>query len=477
MVVIKGEGFTFDDVLLLPRPSSINSRKEVDTSTFLTRKIKINIPIVSSPMDTVTEARLAIALAREGGVGVIHRFMSIEEQVREVIEVKRSEGIIIEKPYTISPNATIDDMRNMSRQYKVNSFLVADESNHLLGIVTSRDIVFEDGKKKISEVMTPREKLVTAKPGISIEEAKEILKAHKIEKLPLIDEKNVIRGLITMKDISNLEKFPSASKDKKGRLMVGAAVGVREDYIKHVEKLLEAEADFIVIDVANGYTENVRKAVKDIKREFDIEVIAGNVATAEGVEALASAGADAIRVGIGPGSACITRLVAGVGVPQLTAIIECAEAASNYDIPIIADGGIKRSGDIVKALAAGASTVMIGNLLAGTEESPGATIIRKGRKYKLYRGMASHAAYSGKLEREGRFEEEEIEAYISEGVEGLVEYRGTVAEVIHQLVGGLRSGMSYVGARNIKELQKNAIFIKVTEAGIKESKAHDLKVL
>jgi IMP dehydrogenase len=365
----------------------------------------------------------------------------------------------------------------MSRQYRVNSFLVADESNHLLGIVTSRDILFEDGKKKISEVMTPREKLVTAKPGISIEEAKEILKAHKIEKLPLVDEKNVIRGLITMKDISNLEKFPSASKDKKGRLMVGAAVGVKEDYIKHVEKLLEAEADFIVIDVANGYTENVRKAVKDIKREFDIEVIAGNVATAEGVEALASAGADAIRVGIGPGSACITRLVAGVGVPQLTAIIECAEAASNYDIPIIADGGIKRSGDIVKALAAGASTVMIGNLLAGTEESPGATIIRKGRKYKLYRGMASHAAYSGKLEREGRFDEEEIEAYVSEGVEGLVEYRGTVAEVIHQLVGGLRSGMSYVGAKNIKELQKNAIFIKVTEAGIKENRAHNLAVL
>jgi len=477
MVVIKGEGLTFDDVLLLPRPSSINSRKEVDTSSFLTKKIKISIPIVSSPMDTVTEARLAIAIAREGGVGVIHRFMSIEEQVREVMEVKRSEGIIIEKPYTISPNATIDDMRKMSRQYKVSSFLVADESNHLLGIVTSRDILFEDRKKKISEVMTPREKLVTAKPRISIEEAKEILKAHRIEKLPLIDEKNVIRGLITMKDISNLEKFPSASKDKKGRLMVGAAVGVREDYIKRVEKLLEAEADFIVIDVANGYTENVRKAVKDIKREFDIEVIAGNVATAEGVEALASAGVDAIRVGIGSGSACITRLVAGIGAPQLTAIIECSEVASKYDVPIIADGGIRRSGDIVKALAAGASTVMIGNLLAGTEESPGATIIRKGRKYKLYRGMASHAAYSGKLEREGRFDEEEIEAYISEGVEGLVEYRGTVAEVIHQLVGGLRSGMSYVGARNIKELQKNAIFIKVTEAGIKESKAHDLKVL
>jgi len=477
MVVIKGEGLTFDDVLLLPRPSSINSRKEVDTSSFLTKKIKINIPIVSSPMDTVTEARLAIAIAREGGIGVIHRFMSIEDQVKEVMKVKRSEGIIIEKPYTISPDATVDEMRRMSRQYKVNSFLVADGSNHLLGIVSSRDVIFEDGAKKISEVMTPREKLVVAKPGISIEEAKEILKAHKIEKLPLVDEKNVIRGLITMKDITNLEKFPLASKDKKGRLMVGAAVGVREDYIKHVEKLLEVEVDFIVIDVANGYTENVRKAVKAIKKEFDVDVIAGNVATAEGVEVLASAGADAIRVGIGSGSACTTRLVAGVGVPQLTAIIECAEAASNYDIPIIADGGIRRSGDIVKALAAGASTVMIGNLLAGTEESPGATIIRKGRKYKLYRGMASHAAYSGKLEKEGMFDEEEIEAYVSEGVEGLVEYRGTVAEVIHQLVGGLRSGMSYVGARNIKELQKNAIFIKITEAGIKESKAHDLKVL
>jgi IMP dehydrogenase len=477
MSVIKGEALTFDDVLLLPRPSTITSRKEVDISSFLTKRIKLNVPIVSSPMDSVTEAKLAIAIAREGGVGVIHRFMPIDEQVNEVIKVKRSEGILIEKPYTISPNATISDLRRMSKQYKVNSFLVADESNHLLGIVTSRDVILEKEEKKVSEVMTPREKLITGRPNISIEEAKEIMKSNKIEKLPLVDENNVIRGLITIKDIANLEKFPQATKDKKGRLMVGAAVGVREDYIKRVQKLLEAEVDFIVIDVANGYTENVRKAVKHIKREFDVDVIAGNVATAEGVDALASAGADAIRVGIGSGSACITRLVAGVGVPQLTAIIECAEAASKYGITIIADGGIRNSGDIVKALAAGASTVMIGNLLAGTEESPGATIIRRGRKYKIYRGMASHAAYFDKLDKEGKFDEEEIEAYVSEGVEGLVEYKGSVSEVIHQLVGGIRSGMSYVGAKNIKELQKNAVFVKITESGIRESKIHDLKVL
>jgi IMP dehydrogenase len=477
MVLIKGEGLTFDDVLLLPRPSNISSRKEVEISSFLTKEIKINVPIVSAPMDTVTEARLAIAMAREGAVGVIHRFMPVEEQVKEVTKVKRSEGIVIERPYTISPNATIDEMQRISKLYRVNSFLVADKSNHLLGIVTSRDIIFEKGSKKISEVMTPRQKVITAKPGISIEEAKEILKSHKIEKLPLVDENNVIKGLITMKDIANLEKFPLASKDRKGRLMAGAAVGIKEEYLKRVEKLVEAEVDFIVIDVANGYTQSVREAVKKIKKEFNVEVIAGNVATSEGVEILADAGADAIRVGIGPGSACITRLVAGVGVPQLTAIIECSEAAAKYDIPIIADGGIRKAGDVVKALAAGASTVMLGNLLAGTDESPGTAIIRKGRKYKIYRGMASHGAYLGRMEKEGKFDEEEIEAYVSEGVEGLVEYRGNVAEVINQLVGGLRSGMSYAGARNIKELQKNAVFIKITEAGIKESKAHDLKVI
>jgi len=390
MVVIKGEGLTFDDVLLLPKSSNINSRKEVDISSFLTKKIKLNVPIVSAPMDSVTEARLAIAMAREGAVGVIHRFMPVEDQVKEVIKVKRSEGIIIEKPYTISPNATIDEMQRLSKLYRVNSFLVADESNHLLGIVTSRDIIFEKGSKKISEVMTKRQKMITAKPGISIEEAKEILKSHKIEKLPLVDENNIIKGLITMKDIANLEKFPIASKDKKGRLMVGAAVGVKENYIERVKKLVEAEVDFIVIDVANGYMEKVGEAVKRIKKDFEIEVIAGNVATPEGTEALANAGADAIRVGIGPGSACITRLVAGVGVPQLTAIIECAELASKYNVPIIADGGIRKSGDVVKALAAGASTVMIGNLLAGTEESPGATIIRKNRKSVSYTHLRAH---------------------------------------------------------------------------------------
>lgn len=472
--MIKGETFTFDDVLLVPKPSPIRSRREVDISSRLTKRIKINVPIVSSPMDTVTESRLAIAMAREGAIGVIHRFMPIEDQVREVLKVKRSEGIIIEKPYTISPNNTVDDVRKMMDRYKVSGLLVVDDDNHLLGIVTSRDIIFEKGSKKVSDVMTPRERLITAKPDTTIEEAKEILKSHRLEKLPLVDEKNILKGLITMRDIANIERFPYASKDKKGRLMVGAAVGVK-DYLERTERLLEAEVDFIVIDVANGYTQSVVEAIKKIKSNFDIDVVAGNVATAEGVELLASAGADAIRVGIGSGSACITRLVAGVGVPQISAVIECANAASKYDVPIISDGGIRKPGDIVKALAAGASTVMIGNLLAGTEESPGATIIRENRKYKIFRGMASHGAYLSKMEREGIFEEEEIEAYVSEGVEGLVEYRGTVSEVLRQLIGGLRSGMSYVGARNIKELQNNAVFVKITDAGIREGGVHDMQ--
>ncbi len=474
MVIVKGEGLTFDDVLLVPRPSLIRSRREVDISSRLTRRIKINVPIVSSPMDTVTESRLAIAMAREGAIGVIHRFMPIEDQVREVLKVKRSEGIVIEKPYTISPKNTVDDVRKMMERYRVSGLLVVDETNHLLGIVTSRDIIFEKSSKKVSEIMTPRERLITAKPNITIDEAKEILKTHKLEKLPLVDENNVLKGLITMRDIANMEKFPQASKDKKGRLMVGAAVGIK-DYLERTKRLLEAEADFIVIDVANGYTQSVVEVIKKLKREFDVDVIAGNVATAEGAELLASAGADAIRVGIGSGSACITRLVAGVGVPQISAVIECAEAASKYDVPIISDGGVRKPGDVVKALAAGASTVMIGNLLAGTEESPGATIIRENRKYKIYRGMASHSAYLSRMEREGIFEEEEIESYVSEGVEGLVEYRGTVSEVLRQLVGGLRSGMSYLGARNIKELQNNAIFIKITDAGIREGGVHDMQ--
>ncbi len=473
MAIIRGEGLTFDDVLLVPRASSIRSRREIDISSRLTKRIKINVPIVSSPMDTVTESRLAIAMAREGAIGVIHRFMPIDDQVREVLRVKRSEGIIIEKPYTISPDSTVDDVHKMMDRYKVSGLLVVDESNHLLGIVTARDIIFEKSSKKVSEVMTPKERLVTARPNITIDEAKEILKSHKIEKLPLVDEKNILRGLITMRDIVSIEKFPYASKDKKGRLMVGAAVGLK-DYLERTKRLLDAEVDFIVIDVANGYTQSVIEAIKKIKSNFDIDVVAGNVATADGAELLASAGADAIRVGIGSGSACITRLVAGVGVPQISAVMECAQVASKYDVPIISDGGIRKPGDIVKALAAGASTVMIGNLLAGTEESPGATIIRENRKYKIFRGMASHGAYLSKMEREGIFEEEEIEAYVSEGVEGLVEYRGTVSEVLKQLVGGLRSGMSYLGARNIKELQNNAIFIKITDAGIREGGIHDM---
>jgi len=477
-------GLSFDDVLLVPRRSPIRSRREVDTRSKFTRRLWLNIPIVSAAMDTVTASRLAIVMAREGGIGVIHRFMPPEKQAEEVSKVKRAENIVIEKPATIKPDSTIKEAKDLMRFLGISGLLVVDPENRLLGIITRRDVIFEKEDKLVKECMTPRDKLITARPGVSLEEAREIFRKHKIEKLPLVDEEWRLKGLITSVDLIKREAYPNASRDSKGRLLAAAAIGVREREIERAKLLVEAGVDVLVVDVAHGHSEMCIKMVKKIKQIYgdSIELVAGNVATPEGVEDLASAGADAVKVGIGPGSVCTTRLVAGVGVPQLTAIMKCSEAAEKMDIPIIADGGIRESGDIVKALAAGASTVMIGKLLAGTDESPGTIVLKNGRRYKIYRGMASMYAMLG---REFRLRENEAEAlldaseysYYAEGVEAYVPYTGSASDVIRRLVAGLRSGMSYLGARTIKELKENAVFVRVTETSLRESAPHDVEVV
>jgi len=477
-------GLSFDDVLLVPRRSPIRSRREVDTRSKFTRRLWLNIPIVSAAMDTVTESRMAIVMAREGGIGVIHRFMPPEKQAEEVSKVKRAENIVIEKPATIKPDSTIKEAKDLMSFLGISGLLVVDSENRLLGIITRRDVIFEKEDKLVKECMTPRDKLITARPGVSLEEAREIFRKHKIEKLPLVDEEWRLKGLITSVDLIKREAYPNASRDSKGRLLAAAAIGVREREIERAKLLVEAGVDVLVVDVAHGHSEMCIKMVKKIKQIYgdSIELVAGNVATPEGVEDLASAGADAVKVGIGPGSVCTTRLVAGVGVPQLTAIMKCSEAAEKMDIPIIADGGIRESGDIVKALAAGASTVMIGKLLAGTDESPGTIVLKNGRRYKIYRGMASMYAMLG---REFRLRENEAEAlldaseysYYAEGVEAYVPYTGSASDVIRRLVAGLRSGMSYMGARTIKELKENAVFVRVTETSLRESAPHDVEVV
>lgn len=478
MVKIKGEGLTFDDVLLVPQLSDIISREQVDVSTYLTKDIKLNIPIISASMDTVTESRMAIAMAREGGLGVIHRFMPVKSQVDEVAKVKRAENVIIEDPITISPDSSIEEARRLMSKWGISGLLVVDDGRKLLGIVSKRDVVFEeDGAKKVVEVMTPRSKLVVANHKISLEDAKEMFKKYKVEKIPIVDGENRLRGLITARDVLNKTMNPKALKDKKGRLMVGAAVGVRGDFLERAKALWDVGADVIFVDVAHGHHILVLDAIRRIKKELgDVPIVAGNVATAQGVEDLVRAGADAVKVGIGPGSVCTTRLVAGAGVPQLTAIMECAEAGRRLGVPIIADGGIRMSGDLVKALAAGANCVMIGNLLAGTDESPGPLVFRNGKRYKIYRGMASFYAMLAKEMRQEKAMEDLIDfSYKAEGVEAYVPYRGSVKEVIEQLIAGLRSGMSYSGASNIRELQEKAIFIKITKAGLEESKPHDIE--
>jgi len=469
------EGLSFDDVLLEPRGTEITPDL-VDTSTRLVADITLRVPIVSSPMDTVTEARMAIAIAREGGVGVIHRNMSIERQAEEVDKVKRSEHGIIVHPISLSPHDTIRDALAIMERYHISGVPITNEEGVLVGILTNRDIRFEQNfDRRIEEVMT-KEGLITAPVGTTLEQAQEILQEHRIEKLPIVDEHFHLRGLITIKDILKIRQYPQATKDSKGRLRVGAAVGPLRQTLERVSALVEAGVDFVVVDSAHGHSAGVINAVKAIKRAFpNLPVVAGNVATKEGTRALIEAGADCIRVGIGAGSICTTRVVAGVGVPQLTAIMDCAEEAAKYDIPTIADGGIRWSGDITKALAAGASCVMVGNLLAGTEEAPGEVVLYQGRAYKDYRGMGSIGAM-----QEGssdRYYQQRADRFVPEGVEGRVPYKGPVSETIYQLVGGVRSGMGYLGARTLEELRQNARFIRITNAGLRESHPHDIWIV
>ena len=473
------EGLTFDDVLLIPKRSPIVSRSQTDLRTKLSRKITLNIPIVSANMDTITESGMAIALAREGGIGIIHRFMTIEDQVDEILRVKRSESVMIEQPYTIKPDVAVAEAKKAMMEYNVSGLLV-EESNKFVGIITRRDITFEkNNKRKVSELMT--RDVITAKPGITIDQAKEILHNQRIEKLPVIDDKKHIVGLITSKDILKMEHYPHASKDRKGRLLVGAAVGVKGDYLERTEALLEAGADIMVVDIAHGHSENAINTVHMIKKAFpDCELIAGNVATGEGTRDLIKAGVDAVKVGVGSGSICITRVVTGSGVPQLTAVVDSVKVARDYDIPIVSDGGIRNSGDITKALAAGASSVMIGSLFGGTDESPGKTLVKNGKKYKMYRGMASYYASLGRKYREEGpkvVDSDDLNDYVPEGVEAMVPYKGSVVEIIRQMAGGLRSGLSYCGAKRILEMQTNAEFFKITSAGYIESQPHDVDVM
>ena len=474
------EGLTFDDVLLVPKRSPVISRTQTDLKTKLSRNITINIPLVSANMDTITESGMAIALAREGGIGIIHRFMTIGDQVDEVLRVKRSESIMIEQPYTIKTDMKVDEAKKMMREYGVSGLLVEDKDRTLDGIITNRDITFEKNmERKVSELMTKN--VITAKYGTTMEQAKEILHKYRIEKLPVVDDKKRIVGLITSKDIMKMDQYPSASKDKKGRLLVGAAVGVKGDFLERTEALLDAGADTIIVDIAHGHSDNAINTVNMIKKAFPYcELIAGNVATGEGARDLITAGVDAVKVGVGSGSICITRVVTGSGVPQLTAVMESVKVAREYDTPVISDGGIRTSGDATKALAVGASSVMVGSIFGGTDESPGKTLVKNGKKFKMYRGMASFYASLGRKYREEGpqvVDSSDLNDYVPEGVEAMVPYKGTVVEIIRQLVGGLRSGLSYCGAKTISEMQKNAEFIKITPAGYIESQPHDVNLM
>lgn len=466
-------GLTFDDVLLLPAKSSVLPR-DVDVSTYLTKNIKINIPLVSAAMDTVTEANLAIAIAREGGIGVIHRAMSIETQVAEVDKVKKSESGMIVDPITLEPDKRVSDALAIMERYRISGVPIT-RGRRLVGILTNRDLRFETNmQKRLSEVMT-KKGLITAPQGTTLEEAQKTLHKHRIEKLPIVDKDFNLIGLITIKDIEKRKKYPLACKDKLGRLRVGAAVGVGEEGMARAEVLYKASADVIVVDTAHGHSKAVIDTVRQLRKSFpQLEIIAGNVATAEATSELIEAGVSAVKVGVGAGSICTTRIVAGAGVPQLTAIIDCSKVARASNIHIIADGGVKYSGDITKAIAAGASSVMIGGLFAGTDESPGELVLLQGRSYKVYRGMGSLGAMeTGSRDR--YFQEGiEVKKLVPEGVEGRVPHKGPLSASVYQLVGGLRAGMGYCGCKNIKELQRKAIFIKITPAGLRESHVHDV---
>ncbi len=483
MKIRETPGLTFDDVLLVPKRSAIASRAAVNTNAQLTRRIKLAIPIISANMDTVTESAMAIAMARAGGLGAIHRFMSAERQAAEAARVKRAESYVVESPATIAPTATVQAAREAMAQSGIGGLMVAGSEGQLLGMLTTRDVLLApDPLAAVETVMTPRAQLitVTAANGAVLETARTLLHEHRIEKLPLVDANGRVVGLITAQDIIKLQKHPLAAKDSKGRLRVAAAVGVRASDVARAEACVAAGADVLVVDIAHGHSEHALRVVRELKRRFpEAEVIAGNVATAEGVRDLAEAGADAVKVGVGAGSICITRVVTGFGVPQLTAIMDCAEAARAAGVPLIADGGIRNSGDLTKALAAGADTVMIGSLLAGTEESPGASVVRDGRRFKVVRGMASLTANVDRqaMEKGGEVNPEDWEQVVPEGVEAVVPYRGTVTDILHQLVGGLRSGLSYAGATCLSELQQNAEFIQMSAAGARESGAHDVQKL
>jgi len=469
------EGLTFDDLLLVPQYSEVLP-KDVCLETRLTKQLKLNIPLMSAAMDTVTESSMAKAMAREGGIGIIHRNMPPNRQAEEVRKVKRAENGVIFDPVFVKPNATIKEALNLMSNYKIGGVAVVDDDMRLLGILTNRDVRFERNmSKKVLELMTPRKKLIVANKGITLDEARKILHENKIEKLPLVDEENKLIGLITIKDLIHVEEHPNASRDSRGRLMVGAAVGTGKDVFERVEKLTEVDVDLIVVDTAHGHSKKVIETVKNIKHNWpDLPIIAGNVATKEGTEALINAGADAVKVGVGPGSICTTRVVSGVGVPQMTAVFEAYSIAAKYDIPIISDGGVRYSGDIVKALAAGAEAVMLGSIFAGTDEAPGEAIIYQGRKFKTYRGMGSLGAMKEGSKDRYFQEDVEPEKLVPEGVEGMVPYKGKVADVISQLIGGVRSGMGYCGVKDLKELRERAVFVKITQAGVRESHPHDI---
>lgn len=466
-----GEGLTFDDVLLVPAASSVLP-KDVSVKTRFTKNIWLNIPIVSAGMDTVTEARMAIAIAREGGIGVIHKNMPIERQALEVDKVKRSEHGVITDPIYLSPDHSIQDALEIMERYHISGVPITRDGK-LVGILTNRDLRFEkDFTQKIAAVMT-KENLVTAPEGTTLEQAKEILQRHKVEKLPIVDENYMLKGLITIKDIEKARQYPNSAKDERGRLRVAAAVGVTDDTMERAAALVNSKVDVLVVDTAHGHSEGVLKTVAKLKERFtDVDIVAGNVATAEATKALIEAGVDAVKVGVGPGSICTTRVIAGIGVPQITAIYECSREADKYDVPIIADGGIKYSGDITKAIGAGASTVMIGSLLAGTEESPGEIEIYQGRSFKVYRGMGSLGAM--KDGSKDRYFQEDNKKLVPEGIEGRVPYKGPLAETIYQLIGGLRAGMGYCGTGDIETLRRKGRFIRITGAGLKESHPHDV---
>jgi IMP dehydrogenase len=468
------ESLTFDDVLLIPAKSEVLP-KDVSVKTKLTESLQLNIPIISAGMDTVTEAEMAIAMARLGGLGVIHKNMSIEQQAEQVDRVKRSESGVITNPFFLTPENQVVDAEHLMGKYRISGVPIVDQEQHLVGIITNRDLRFiQDYSILISDVMT-KENLITAPVGTTLAGAQEILQKHKIEKLPLVDDHGVLKGLITIKDIEKVIEFPQAAKDSQGRLLVAAAVGVTKDVFIRIDRLVEAGVDAIVIDTAHGHSQGVLEQIAKIRKTYpSVTLIAGNVATAEGTRALIEAGADIVKVGIGPGSICTTRIVSGVGVPQITAIYDCATEANKYGVSIIADGGIKFSGDIVKALAAGGHAVMLGSLLAGVEESPGEKEIFQGRQYKVYRGMGS----IGAMEQgsKDRYFQEDQKKLVPEGIEGRVAYKGHLADTIHQLVGGLRSGMGYCGTRTVTDLRVKAMFTRITNAGLAESHPHDVQI-